>query len=350
MRFKQWWWLLLLIPIITYIGARFDAPLYTEPVAQVEQIQTGKSHREIDSNQNTDQLTTQHVTARLLNGSRKQIKLTNTYSASGALDFPLRVGAQIFVSKTKAGYQLKDEKRDTVLLTVAAGLLVIMALVLRRHFWVTFASLLVNTGIFVLAVHVDISNQQANVWFIFSGLAILFTVVTAAFIVGLNRLMLIISGATIAATGLAVGLGYLILSLTQYRGVHLETVKYVTQAPQLLFFVQIVVGALGAVLDVSSDIAVSVYPQANSAKQSFEHGMAIGRAVLGPLIGVLMMIFIAGTFTESVLWLRNANSIAQTVEWVMGLGLAQTIISAFGIVLAVPITSGALALIKQVTA
>jgi len=347
---KHWRWLLLLLPIVTFLAARFDAPLYHSPVAQVTAVRETAKQSETDSNGNDDRLITQHVQARLLNGAGGPITLTNTYTQSQALDFPLRVGSQIFVTKTHGQYQLKDEKRDTILLTVAMCLLVLMILVLRRHFWLTLASVIVNTAIFMVVVHVDISNQSVNAWLIFAALAIVFTLVTAAFIVGINRLMLIISGATVGATVLAVALGYGILTLTGYNGVHLETVKYVTQAPQLLFFVQIVVGALGAVLDVAGDIAVSVYPQAIGRKKKFRNGMAVGRAVLGPLIGVLMMIFVAGTFAEAVLWLRNGNPVNQTVEWVMGLGLAQSLISAFGIVLAVPLTSGAMALVKQVDA
>ncbi|KRM71574.1 YibE/F family protein [Lacticaseibacillus brantae] len=347
---KYWRWLLILLPVATFLAARFDAPLYSTPVAQVTRVTASASQTETDSNSNEDRLITQRVQARLLNGPGGTIALTNTYTASQALDFPLRVGSQIFVTKIHGQYQLKDDKRDAILLTVAMCLIVLMILVLRRHFWVTLASIVINTAIFLLVVHVDISNQSINAWLIFSGLAIVFTLVTAAFIVGVNRLMLIISGATVAATVLAVALGYAILSLTGYNGVHLETVKYVTQAPQLLFYVQIVVGALGAVLDVAGDIAVSVYPQAIGRRDKFRNGMAVGRAVLGPLIGVLMMIFVAGTFAEAVLWLRNGNAVGQTIEWVMGLGLAQSLISAFGIVLAVPLTSGAMAFVKQVDA
>ncbi|WP_263849624.1 YibE/F family protein [Lacticaseibacillus camelliae] len=68
--------------------------------------------------------------------------------------------------------------------------------------------------------------------------------------------------------------------------------------------------------------------------------MAIGRNVMGPLIAVLFMIFIADTFSESILWLRNDNALTQTFIWVMGLGFAQALVSAFGIVLAVPLTAG----------
>lgn len=53
-------------------------------------------------------------------------------------------------------------------------------------------------------------------------------------------------------------MGYALFSLTNYRDLHIEAMNYVTQVPQLLFFVQIIIGSLGAVLDESNDIAVAV--------------------------------------------------------------------------------------------
>lgn len=171
-------------------------------------------------------------------------------------------------------------------------------------------------------------------------MALVFTLVTTVFIAGWSRQAVVIAAATIAATGLAVGLGYTLFAATGYRDLRIEAMNYVTQVPQLLFFVQIMIGSLGAVLDESNDIAVAVMQLPADAKRRFQAGMAIGRNVMGPLIAVLFMIFIAETFSESVLWLRNDNALSQTFIWVMGLGFAQALVSAFGIVLAVPLTAG----------
>ncbi|WP_225353566.1 YibE/F family protein [Lacticaseibacillus thailandensis] len=182
---------------------------------------------------------------------------------------------------------------------------------------------------------------------IFTSLVVIFTIVTVLFVIGWRPVGLVIGAATLLSTIGAVALGYGIMTATNYGGIHLQQVRYVTQSPALLFYVEIIVGSLGAVLDETSDISVAIFQLNGGARQRFKAGMDIGRAVMGPLIAVLFMIFIADTFGESILWLRNGNSIAQTVDWVMGLGFAQSLISAFGIVLAVPITSGLAALFAR---
>ncbi|KRN23075.1 multitransmembrane protein [Lacticaseibacillus camelliae DSM 22697 = JCM 13995] len=321
----------------------FDAPLYTQPVVRVTFVNNDRAQRAVDNFDNVDHTTKQHITGQLLNTSRRGhlVRFGNTFSASGAMDARLRTGQSVFVQRQNGGYQMLDVKRDGVVLGLLAATLVLMALVVKRRVWLTFGSLFANVLLLLVTLHLETSpaNQQLA-YLLFSCMAVLFTLVTTVFIAGFSRQAAVIATATIGATGLAVALGYALFSLTNYRDLHIEAMNYVTQVPQLLFFVQIIIGSLGAVLDESNDIAVAVMQLPHDPKRRFKAGMAIGRNVMGPLIAVLFMIFIADTFSESILWLRNDNALTQTFIWVMGLGFAQALVSAFGIVLAVPLTAG----------
>jgi uncharacterized membrane protein len=338
----------ILIILAVVFGLRHDAGLYHTPVAQVVSIGKTTKTSETDSYNNRDVQIHQVVTARLLNTQAKgqTVKFTNDYVKSQALDFPLSSGQQIFLTKSKGKYQLNDTKRDALLGGLLAATIVLLFMFAGRHAYVTLISITLNTLIFFLGVQRELSLNGRGPWLLIGGMAVVFTVLTVMFVIGVRPVALCIMLATLLATTLAVGLGYFIMKSTGYTGIHLETVKYVTQNPQLIFFAQIVIGSLGAVLDETSDISVAVFQLPARAKDRFKAGMAIGRAVMGPLIAVLFMIFMADTFIESILWLRNNNTIAYTVSWVMGLGFTQSLISAFGIVLAVPITSGLAAVLS----
>ncbi|WP_461225046.1 YibE/F family protein [Lacticaseibacillus suihuaensis] len=339
---RKWRYLLPVLVFALGFGlARLDAGLYRQPIAQVTTVRVSHTATQKDNLGNNDRLTTQKVAARLLNTARRGqvIHFTNVYSYSGAMDSRLVQGSQVFVSRTNGGYQLRDRKRDGVIIGLFGFAVALLILVMRRRFVLSAVSILANVGLLLVALHVEIQNHQTLAWWLFTGLAVLFTAVTTVLVVGFNRQAAVAGFATIGATAAGVALGYLIFTLTGYKNLHLESVKYVTQAPQLLFYVQIIIGALGAVFDECTDITAAVSELAAGGAARFRAGMAIGRNIMGPLIAVLFMIFIADTFTESVLWLRNGNSISQTVIWVMGLGFAQSLVSAFGIVLAVPLTA-----------
>lgn len=347
-------WLLPLVAFaVVFALARFSAPLYHAPIVQVTALTSSHRQAVVDNFGNHDVTVTQHVTARWLNTMRRgqRVRLTNQYTKSGAVDSPVAKGQQLFVTHGSRTWQVSDHKRDGVVLGLFAMTLTLLLLVMRRRFWLTAASIGLNTLLFWAALHIEVASHQELAFVLFAVLAVAFTVATTLFITRWTWLTVVVSASTILATAAAVLIGYTVFAATGYRGIHLETVKYVTQAPQLLFFVQVIIGSLGAVMDECADIAVALFQLPGSARTRFNAGLSIGRNVMGPLIAVLFMLFIAETLTEAVLWLRNGNAISTTVAWVMGLGFAQSLVSAFGIVLAVPLTSGLAAwLAKEVRA
>ncbi|WP_155286574.1 YibE/F family protein [Lacticaseibacillus zhaodongensis] len=341
-------WLLAAFALLAvWFGLRNDAFLYHQPVAEVLSVRQVRSTAEVDSNNNHDHQIRQRVRARFLNTNKRGqvVSFNNDYNTSEGIDFPLRSGQQVFLNHGAAGYQLNDAKRDTVTGVLLALVVLLLILFSGKHALVTMVSIALNTVVFYAGIHLELGSHGNGPWYLVVGMALLFTVLTVLFVIGPRSVAVCIASATILATTAAVLIGYAIMVSTGYKGIHIEQVKYVTQNPRLIFFAQIVIGSLGAVLDETSDISVAIFQLPAAAGQRFKAGMAIGRNVMGPLISVLFMIFMADTFTESILWLRNGNTIAYTVSWVMGLGFVQSLISAFGIVLAVPITSGLAALL-----
>ena len=73
--------------------------------------------------------------------------------------------------------------------------------------------------------------------------------------------------------------------------------------------------------------------------QLFMSGRSVGKSIMGPLVNVLFLIFMADTFTNSLLYLKNGNSWGYTFSMNMSLGMVQSLVSGIGIVLAVPVVS-----------
>ena len=75
--------------------------------------------------------------------------------------------------------------------------------------------------------------------------------------------------------------------------------------------------------------------------------MNVGRDIMGTLVNVLFMIFIAETMPMVFLMLRNGNNWPYILDQIMNLGILQTVVSGIGIVIAVPVTSALVALIVK---
>ena len=71
-----------------------------------------------------------------------------------------------------------------------------------------------------------------------------------------------------------------------------------------------------------------------------QSGRTMGQEIMGPLINVLVLIFIAGALPMTILYLRDNNSLSSTFGFTLSLGATQSVISAISIVLTVIFATG----------
>lgn len=156
--------------------------------------------------------------------------------------------------------------------------------------------------------------------------------------------------ATVLGTSVAMLVSVLVMNLTHHQGIYYESMQYVTQVPRPLFLAETLLGSLGAVMDEASDIVATLHELHEidptiSRRQLFLSGRNIGKSIMGPLVNVLFMIFMADTFTSALLYIKNGNNWGYTFSMNMSLGTVQSLVSGIGIVLAIPLVSAFAALL-----
>ena len=118
-----------------------------------------------------------------------------------------------------------------------------------------------------------------------------------------------------------------------------------------IFFGAIVLGALGAIMDVSMSISSSLYEMkekyaANSFGQLFTSGMTIGRDIMGTMANTLILAYIGSSLSSVLLMIVNRPSVLylMNVELVT-IELLQAVIGSLGILMTLPLTAFVSALI-----
>lgn len=355
--------ILLLTGVTALVFTTHNQRFYRRPIAQVEQVKAGSVQRTSDQFKNIDHEHQQTLTVRLLNTGHKgrRFKVSNTYSDSQPMDQRFRPGNQIFLSQLKehagtwsaniAGY-----KRDSVIVFLVWLVCLMLLLMMGQSGALALASVIVNALLFLLAIELDLKNNGQHVLAIFGVLAVIFTLVSLLLILGPTKKMLATFFATVVGTFAALGVSLLVFALTHERGIYYESMQYVTQVPRPLFVAETLLGSLGAVMDESSDIVATLFElkQLNpnvKRRDLFLSGRSVGKSIMGPLINVLFLIFMADTFTSSLLYIKNGNSWGYTFAMNMSLGTVQSLVSGIGIVLAIPLVSalGALLLGRRVS-
>lgn len=343
---------LILIGGVAFFFTAHNQRFYRRPIARVEKVQTGSVRRTSDQFKNIDHEHNQLLTVRLMNTAErgKVLRVSNTYSDSQPMDQKYRQGDQIFLTqlKTRSGKMTANVagyKRDTVVVFLVWLVCLMLLLMMGRAGALALASVIVNSLLFVLAIVIDLKNNGQHVLLIFGVLAVIFTLISLLLILGPTKKMLATFGATVIGTFLALGLSLLVFSWTHERGIYYESMQYVTQVPRPLFIAETLLGSLGAVMDESSDIIATLFElkqlnPAVSRGELFISGRNVGKSIMGPLINVLFLIFMAETFTSSLLYIKNGNSWGYTFAMNMSLGTVQSLVSGIGIVLAVPLVSG----------
>lgn len=188
----------------------------------------------------------------------------------------------------------------------------------------------------------------------------LMTCITCVFTIIMT--LLITNGATYKSLTTILGCGFgvalaavitliydKVLRLTGYLDEHSIYLQYLSSGVEInlnaLIFGMIVVGAMGAVMDVAMDISSSLYEvhiQAPHLKfnELFMSGIRIGRDVMGTMANTLVLAYIGSslcsillliTYSSSILELLNRENIA--VE------ILQAMVGSTAILLTIPLTS-----------
>lgn len=342
---------LLVVGLALILFTAHDQFLYRQPIGRVLTVEETSRHKRTDEFKNVDYQMTQKLTVKVMNGRYKGkiVQVHNRYSASGALDQHYRVGQEGFLSQInhdRHGYSasLNGLKRDTILVFLLWLALSALILLLGSAGARAALSVVLNFGLILGAISVNLRLQASHVVLIFSLLAVIFTIVTLLLVFGANLQSLLAMVATLLSTFVSLGICLIVMALTNQKGIYYESMQYVTQNPRTLFIAEILLGSLGAVMDESSDVVATVFElkrvdQQAGFKKLFKAGMQVGKSVMGPLINVLLLIFFASTFTCALLYLKNGNSWGYTFDMSMCLGMVQSLAAGIGIVINVPLIS-----------
>ncbi|WP_295730582.1 YibE/F family protein [uncultured Limosilactobacillus sp.] len=341
----------LLIGGFVMFFVHHDQVLYHQPIAKITKVTNGQPKKQVDEFKNHDQLTHQKITATILNGRYRgqTVHLNNAFTNTHATDQQFHVGNQVFVNhlnhhQHRLTGNINSIKRDAVVAFLAWLVAALLILLMGYDGLKTLCSVILNTGLFILAIWLERKISGNAVLIVFGLLTVGFATASLLIVLGPNKKMLATLAATILGTFASLLLGILILGITHSRGVIYESMQYVTQVPQTLFLAELMLGSLGAVMDECSDIIATLFElhQLNpmiSRKQLFSAGQSVGSEIMGPLINVLFLVFMTGTFASSILYLKNGNGWGYTFSMNMSLGMTQSLVSGIGIAIVVPIVS-----------
>ncbi|WP_035051267.1 YibE/F family protein [Carnobacterium pleistocenium] len=339
--------LLCIVASMLFIQNNFN--LYDQPIAEVVTV-TLKEKKSVAETINEDELFVQTLVGKIKNGAQKDqlISLENTYSSSGAFDHRYQVGDNLFVAiQSSESVQLTGTidgpKRDKYVLAAAWLFILTVLIVGKKSGLFSLISLAINILVLYLALNSYINSERASLLLISSGLAIFFTVTSLLLVNGKNEKTLVAILATIMGTFSALLIAYLTMWLTAEQGLRYEEMAFITRSPQKVFLASILIGSLGAVMDIAITITSSLYElydknNAISLKDLKVSGNEIGKDIMGTMTNVLFFAYVSGGIPMILLYLKNGSTWGYTLSMNLSLELTRALVGSIGIVLTIPIS------------
>ncbi|QQP70526.1 YibE/F family protein [Carnobacterium sp. CS13] len=340
--------LLCLISSMVFVQNNFH--LYEQPIAEVVEATLKEEQEAIDLPNTKDRLFYQHLVGKIKNGDRKGqlISLENKYSSSGAYDHNYQIGDELFVSiQTNNGESLRGvidgPKRDKYVVVAAWLFILTVLLIGKRSGLFSLISLIINVLVLSLALNNYVNSERASLLLICGGLVVFFTVTSLLLISGNNEKTYAAILATLAGTFSALLIAYIVMVLTAEKGLRYEEMAFITRSPQKVFLASILVGSLGAVMDIAITITSSLYELYDKnkdipLKDLKASGMEIGKDIMGTMTNVLFFAYVSGSIPMVLLYLKNGSALGYTLSMNLSLELTRALVGSIGIVLTIPIS------------
>lgn len=336
---------LLLIFAAVLIFVDQDAFLYEETVAKVISVENTFSHEEEGPNGETEKYYDQQIEARILNGDRKGdvVTLSNTYSSSGINDERYRKGNKLFlsVSGNSSKGNIIGKKRDIYLAILTGAFLILLFGLNGKKGSVIFCSLFINIMIFLVALHwYEGGKDLIRIAFF---LVIVFNLITLIFAAGFHRKTAAAILSSLVTTMLCYGIYEVVLHTTQR--LPYEMMDYVVNPTDLsdLFLTGVLMGSLGAVMDVSISIAAGVAELVKQkpdiqTKALIHSVREMGYDITGTMINVLFFTYISSAIPVLVIKIKNGYTLYHLVHFQLIFEIIRFLMGAIGIVLAIPVS------------
>lgn len=333
----------LLISILLFMAAKHDSPLYNRPIAQIVQVlnsHTGSSVIGTDPEAEFSQ----NLTAIYLNTEKKgqTLTLVNESSVAQVFNENYQKGDQIFI-KTGPDGKLKigGLKRDASLIYIMSLFAIAMIFIGGKKGLLSFMSVVFNLLLFGGLIWLYLSG--ASLYMLAPLATLLFVPMSICLVSGLNAKSFSAVLGTLVGAFVSVCIALLIIHLTGAKGVHYEEMEFLTRSPVEIFIFGLLIGTLGAIMDIAISIASFVDEMilaepGISREALLKSGFTVGNDIVGTMANTLMLAAISGTLPTMLLYLYNGFSLSYLLSISLSLELIRALVGSIGIVISIPIT------------
>lgn len=321
---------------------------YSKTIAKITSVDEKLSKIEA-INGKKENIKEQNIQAIIKNGKHKgkKIQLLNKTSFSQVNDLDLKINDEVFITtkedsnKNLISAKIIGFKRDKYMGYITILFIFFILLIGRYKGLRSLISLSINILIFSLLIEMFLHGYNLTILSII--ISILFVILSITIVCGVNKKTLASIISTLISTLITILISLLVITLNDWNGIHFESMEFLTHPPVKIFLVEILIGTLGAIMDIAISVSASIkeiydtYPDIET-KKLIQSGIEIGKDMMGTMTNTLLFAYISGSIPIILLLLRNRYSISYIVNINLSLEFIRAITGSIGVVLCIPIS------------
>ena len=345
--------LIVLFLLISSLGVFAEDELEIERIFDkglvIEVVEEGSEHDFIYK--------IQYVTLEIISGPYKGriVEVENVLSDSYVMDISVEKGQKVLLAietypDGHVEYYITSEVRDTYIFGLIFVFALVLILVGRKQGFKTIITLMV-TVFFIFMVELPLLLRGYHAVGVTVVVALFITIITVTIISGLSKKAYAAMIGTIIGVVIAGGISIFVshqvklTGLSSEEAVMLMNVKGITFNFQHLLFSAILLGALGAVMDVAMSIASSIdalhkVNPSLSKRDLFKSGMGVGRDIMGTMSNTLILAYTGSMLPLLLLFTAHNDDLVRLINLdLIATEVIRSVAGSIGLVLTIPITA-----------
>lgn len=339
--------ILVILSISLVIFTYHNHSFYKETIAKITSTQEEYISTDTITYGYHEDIYMQTIKAIILNGSDKgqTIIINNEYHQGEAYDQKYQVGDEIFVSLNKKDNRIKNAhiegyKRDKYIVILIVSFILVIVLVGQLKGFLSIISVLLNIIIFNCLIYINTKGISLPL-LSFIG-AIIFTLICLTLVSGFNKKTLAAIISSIVGLSVTMLITIIVIHFSQYNGIRFEQMELLTRPYEGIFISEIILGGLGAIMDISISISSSLNELIEkdnhiSLKALSKSGINIGKDIMSTMINVLFFTYICTIIPNLTIYFRNGIEISDLISEYISLEMTRALTGAIGITLTIPI-------------
>lgn len=330
----------LLMILIYFFASVFLNSFYKEPIGRIVDVDPSNTNMAALSPYEDH---VQTLTLKLLNTEHKGevVQIKQTFTVSQAFSDAYVVGDEVLMRFDNQKYYILTLKRDLIMIALMLMYVTLTVMIGGKKGAKSLISVLINFG--VVAVMMAYYLNGGSIYVLTPVAAVIFIFTSLTLVTGFTKKTLAASIGTASGSIIAIVIAYVVFHFTDNYGLNYQEMDISIKSPVELFYLQLVIGTLGAIMDLAVSMASSIEELIRTAphmnrKELFKSGRIIGQDTMGTMTNTLMLAYLSGSIPLLLIMIKSGVTFKYLINVSLSLELMRAVIGSIGIVATIPIT------------